>query len=93
MGMRYFGILTGLKIDIETHTPYRDAPTTQSKMFLVPTAKNVTLAEYNAASSDAITAHRLSDYRRRRFSLTLLPDVHILIEDMLSTMEGRDVPL
>ena len=93
MGMRYFGILTGLKIDIGRPTPYTSIKPTPSKSFLMPTAKDITLAEYNAVSSDAITAHRLSDYRRRRFSLTLLPDVHILLEDLLSTEEGHDVPM
>lgn len=93
MGMRYYGILTGLKLDIERPTPYLERKPNKSKIFLMPTAKDVTLAEYNAASSDAITAHRLSDYRRRRFSLTLLPDVHILMEDILSSVEGKDVSL
>lgn len=93
MGMRYYGILTGLKLDIERPTPYVGKKPNTSKMFLMPTAKDVTLAEYNAASSDAITAHRLSDYRRRRFSLTLLPDVHIIIEDILDAVEGKDVSL
>ena len=51
------------------------------------------MAEYKASSSDAITAHRLSDYRRRRFSLTLLPDVHIILEDLLSSVEGKNVSL
>lgn len=93
MGMRYFGILTGLKLDIERPTPYGTAEVSTSKVFLMPTAMDVTLAEYNAASGDAITAHRLSDYRRRRFSLVLLPNVHILLEDLLRTEEGADVSL
>lgn len=93
MGMRYFGILTGLNIDIQQNRPYIKKNPNSSKTFLMPTAKEVTLAEYNAASSDCITAHRLSDYRRRRFSLTLLPDVGILITDLLTIPEGQDVSL
>ena len=58
MGMRYYGILTGLKLDIERPTPYVGKKPNTSKMFLMPTAKDVTLAEYNAASSDAITGKR-----------------------------------
>ena len=91
MGMKYYGILTGLKLDIERPTPYVEKKPGKSKMFLMPTAKDITLAEYNASSSDAITAHRLSDYRRRRFSLTLLPDFHIILEDLLSSVEGKTV--
>lgn len=93
MGMKYYGILTGLKLDIERPTPYVEKKPSKSKMFLMPTAKDITLAEYNASSSDAITAHRLSDYRRRRFSLTLLPDVRIILEDLLSSVEGKNVSL
>lgn len=93
MGMRYFGVLTGLKLDIENHTPYTGVKPSASKAFLIPTAKEVTLAEYNAASGDAITAHRLADYRRRKFSLVLLPDVHILLERLLDCGEGTDVSL
>lgn len=92
MGLRYFSILTGMQIDIQPYTPYIDEKLSESKTFLMPTAKEITLAEYNAASSDAITAHRLSDYRRRQFSLVLLPDVHILLEDLIIT-EAPDVSL
>lgn len=93
MGMRYFGLLTGLQLNIDTPKPYTEVRQSTSKMFLMPTAKDVTLAEYHPASSDAITAHRLSDYRRRRFSLVLLPNVHIMIEDLLSTEMSTDVSL
>lgn len=93
MGMKYFGLLTGRKLDIETPKPYFEAKPNTSKVFLIPTAKDITLAEYNAASSDAITAHRLSDYRRRRFSLVLLPNVHIVLEDLLNVEVGADVSM
>ena len=43
----------------------------------------ITLAEFDPVSKDAITAHRLRDYRRKTFNLTLLPDVHILLDEIL----------
>lgn len=52
---------------------------------LIDTSRVITLAEFDPVSKDAITAHRLKDYRRKTFSLTLLPEVHILLDDI---MEG-----
>lgn len=47
----------------------------------------ITLAEYNLESKDAITAHRLKDYRQRRFRLALLPRCDLLYDKVL---EGSD---
>lgn len=52
---------------------------------IVDDSKVVTLAEFDPVSKNAITAHHLKDYRRKNFNLTLLPDVHILLDDI---MEG-----
>ena len=43
------------------------------------------------ASMGAITAHRIADYRRRHFSLVLLPDVHTVLEEMLNVKELENV--
>ena len=46
-------------------------------------AINVTLVEYDTSTKDAITAHRIKDYRRKRFNLRLLPKVNILFDHVL----------
>lgn len=81
MGMREFQYLTSLRLDIELPKPYVEPPKNQ---FTLEKPKEVTLAEYAVESRDVIVAHRLCDYRRRKFSLVLLPNVHILFEDLLS---------
>lgn len=50
---------------------------------LIDESRIVTLAEFDPISKDVITAHRLKDYRRKTFNLTLLPDVRILLDDIL----------
>lgn len=50
-------------------------------------AKDVTLAEFDVNTKNAITAHHLKDYRRKSFYLALLPKIDILFDRML---EGSD---
>ena len=50
-------------------------------------AKEITLAEFDVKTKDAITAHHLKDYRRKRFNLILLPKIDILFDNVL---EGSD---
>lgn len=50
-------------------------------------AVEITLAEYDTSTKDAITAHHLKDYRQRTFRLALLPRCDILFDQVL---EGSD---
>lgn len=50
-------------------------------------AVRVTLAEYDVDTKDAITAHHLKDYRRKRFNLMLLPKFHTMFDSMLEGSE------
>lgn len=50
-------------------------------------AKEITLAEYDVDTKDAITAHHLKDYRRRRFNLVLLPKIDVPFDRMLEGSE------
>lgn len=50
-------------------------------------AVEITLAEYDPATKDAITAHYLKDYRQRTFRLALLPKCDLLFDHVL---EGSD---
>ena len=50
-------------------------------------AKEITLAQYDVDTKDAITAHNLKDYRRKRFNLVLLPKVNIIFDRVLEGSE------
>lgn len=45
--------------------------------------KEVTIAEIHPLVREQITAHKLKDYRRKTFSLMLLPDVEITLDKFL----------
>lgn len=46
-------------------------------------AKQVTLAQYDRTCKDVITAHNISEYRRRKFNLMLLPSIDIWFDAYL----------
>lgn len=50
---------------------------------IVPDAVNITLAEYDVRTKNAITAHHMKDYRRKKFNLVLLPKIDILFDKLL----------
>lgn len=90
MAMKYFGALTDLRVQIEHHAPYTEKPQEKRTVCLMPDAKTITLAEYDPASRGAITAHKLSDYRRKHFSLVLLPNVWIWLDELIKPEEDKD---
>lgn len=65
----------------------REPEETVPSIKLRPDAKDITLAQYERTTKDLITAHRISDYRRKKFELLLLPSVDILFNHLL---EGSD---
>lgn len=54
---------------------------------LLEDAKDITLAQYSRYSKNVLTAHRMKDYRRKRFNLVLLPEVDILFDRILEGSE------
>ena len=50
---------------------------------LLDDSKVVTFAEFDPVSKDAITAHKLRDYRRKVFNMTLLPEIHLPLDSIL----------
>lgn len=50
---------------------------------ITPDAIEVTLVEYDVDTKNAITAHRIKDYRRKRFDFKLLPKIDILFDTIL----------
>ena len=73
--------------------PYRETPRTEEPVFRMPTAKEVTLAEYDVSSQGTVTAHKLKDYRRKSFSLVLLPNVRTLLDDRFAPVGKIDGPI
>ncbi len=54
---------------------------------IVEDAKPITLAQYDRISKNAITAHNLSEYRRKSFNMLLLPKVHTWFDTLLEGSE------
>lgn len=50
---------------------------------LRPDAKGITLAALDAHCKNYITAHNLSDYRKQKFELSLLPRIHTMFDSLL----------
>ena len=50
---------------------------------LVPDVKSITLAQYDPDTKNYITAHKISDYRKNKFSVRLLPKVNPLFNKVL----------
>ena len=50
---------------------------------LLEDAVEITLAQYDLETKDFITAHRLKDYRRKQYTMTLLPEVKVMFDQLL----------
>lgn len=42
---------------------------------IIEDAKQITLAQFDRVSKNAITAHRIADYRRKSFNMLLVPEI------------------
>lgn len=89
-GLRSWEILDH-SVGLDKPKPYEPPVISAERTFQLPTAKDITLAEYDPSSQGAITAHKLADYRRRRFSLVLLPNVHIVMDTMMEKVGDGEV--
>lgn len=83
MGMIYFGALTGMRLRIDMPIPYTAPPENTHKLFQIPPARPVTIAELAPECQGMLTAHHLRDYRHRRFSLILLPNIQLPLEGLI----------
>lgn len=68
---------------VKQPTVVRQPEETSVGLPIVPDAVDVTLAEYDVTTKNAITAHKLKDYRRKKFNLVLLPKIDILFDKLL----------
>ena len=53
---------------------------------LLSDIKQITVSETSPVTRDLITAHRIKDYRRKTFSLLLLPDIHLILDEFLGAL-------
>lgn len=61
-------------------------PPEKDAIKILSDVKTITIAEITPASRDLITAHKLKDYRRKTFSLLLLPDIDLPIDSLLGEL-------
>lgn len=87
MGIKDWAVLLDKRYVDMRHKPYQPPKVEASKSFQLPTARDITLAEYDPSAQGLITAHRIRDYRRKHFTLVLLPDIEIEIDAYTAPME------
>jgi hypothetical protein len=83
MVLNYYALVNNCKVSVEEVHPYAEENKRQVPVMELGVPKEITLAEYDSNTKQFITAHRLKDYRRRTFTLVMLPDVHLPIDDLL----------
>lgn len=81
MALEYYQYVCNYSIFL----PKKKQPVESVKVqsILLNDAKEITLSQYNPLTKDYITAHRIKDYRRKTFTLMLLPKVDILFDKVL----------
>lgn len=77
---------TGWKVD-----PHPEKRTKAPMLYM--DAKDVTLVAQSPISGPYVTAHDLSEYRRHKFSLLMLPDVKLPVDQLLRKEVFADVSL
>lgn len=50
---------------------------------IISDAKPITLAQFDRVSKNAITAHRIEDYRRKGFNMLLVPKIDTWFDTLL----------
>lgn len=83
MALEYYQLVTNYGVDVQPIKPYFEPAKETSPIFLMGDAKEITLAEFDSASRGLITAHHLKDYRRRNFTLIMLPDARLVLDEVL----------
>jgi hypothetical protein len=83
MALNYYAYVNNYRINVEPVKPYPE-PEKKRVMPINPgQPKEIILAEYSTYCGDLITAHKLRDYRKRTYTLLMLPDVKLPIDALL----------
>lgn len=80
--LHYYGELFDHKIPKQPE-PYKEFTEVFAGKDILDDATQVTLAEYDVDTKNAITAHHLKDYRRRVYNLVLLPKIDTMFDKLL----------
>lgn len=78
-----YAVIHNYSLNIDPVEVFDESKYTEERVDILPDAKHVTIAEISPIAKGKITAHKLKDYRRKSFSLMLLPDVDLLIDSLL----------
>lgn len=76
-----YKIIFNFKVDVIPVKTYENVK--PKPVHILDDAHVVTIAEINPVAMGKVTAHRLKDYRRKTFSLMLLPDIQITLDELL----------
>lgn len=82
--------VTNREVNIEPKQ-YKKNRVRKPTPIIIKSESPVILAQYTEGVGEYITAHQLKDYRKRVFTLHLLPDVHILYSDFLNGAGYEDI--
>jgi len=88
MGIRNYSLVNNSRVQHEVFEVKLPAPKVPEP--LLSDAIQITLAQSDAAVSRVITAHNLQDYRRRKFTLHLLADIRLPLDDILRVEEKEN---
>lgn len=83
MALEYYKYINNYTVDVHTPTIPEEKEAPSVLPLSMSDAKDITLASFDANTKDLITAHQLKDYRRKTFTLLLLPDVDIMYDQIL----------
>lgn len=81
MALEYYAYVNNYFVDV----PQKQTKIEQDNIpsLVLDEPKDITLAQYSPLTSDLITAHNLKDYRRKVFTLLLLPKAEIMFDKVL----------
>lgn len=87
MALELYDLIYGGRPKPKVQTQPNPIEEAQEGYPIIEDAKKITLAQYDRISKNAITAHNISDYRRKSFNMLLLPKVHTMFESLLEGSE------
>lgn len=83
MAIELYAALYGSNVKTSLRSTSNPIEEAQEGYPIIADAKPITLAQFDRVSKDAITAHRISDYRRKSFNMLLIPEIHTWFDLLL----------
>lgn len=88
--LEYYAYVTNYGVRQQVHKHYVPPPKSVPD-FNIGTAVDITLSEVEPRTSSYVTAHRIRDYRRTKFTLMLLPSIDLLYDNLLEEVYSEYV--